>query len=87
MDGARGVVWQLFCGRFRSAHVVENAAIHDITSMFSHDAVDGCISLSPEGYHRSIVVNMMGVDYISFPSNKVREGQIDAAEEDLAEAS
>ncbi len=84
---ARHVEWQFASQQPRHASISESKDIYENFSLLtSFEEDDEFMRISPEGYHRSILINLAAVDYLSVPSHKFREGQIESAAEELGES-
>lgn len=87
LDRARSVTWQLPSNIRRCEHIDDSKYLYEIFNQYFFDGEDEheFLYLAPEGYHRSIFLNLTALDYISIPAHKYQEGQIESAEEEMGE--
>ncbi|MDE2594160.1 MAG: helix-turn-helix transcriptional regulator [Burkholderiales bacterium] len=87
LQRARCVCWQLPEQRVRYASVDESKDLYETFCMLNLSESDEFLYLAPEGYHRSLFINLATIDYIAVPTHKFREGEIESHAEELGETT
>ncbi len=82
---AQKITWQLSENRIRNVYLCENKELYETFSILPLSEESDYFSFAPEGFHRSIFINLANVDYISVPTHKYREGMIESNAEELGE--
>lgn len=89
MDRATTVCWQLTSGQLRRETATESEILYEVFCSFTPDDDDALLEhviyLPLEGYHRTIVITVSALDYISIPKHKFNEGLIKCAKQDIDE--
>lgn len=85
---ATSLVWQVPANALRCEHAGDSKDLYETFRSFPLEDTkeNAFLYLAPEGYHRSIFLNLAVTEYISIPAHKYREGEIESAEEEVDEA-
>lgn len=82
---ASQITWQLPGNRTRVISIRDNLEVYNAFWPLTMGFEQELLYLAPEGYDRSIFINLASVDCFTIPAHKYRDGEVDNAAADIGE--